>query len=64
MAWRQRLLQQQVLNEIFMDPLSEDDVEDHLQFKNIIVTVSSKKYLKMTCAQRDNSGMTAWGEMS
>ena len=29
MAKRQRLTLQQVLNEIFMDPLSEDDEEDH-----------------------------------
>ena len=35
----------QVLGEIFMDPLSEDDVEDHLQFKKMTVTASSKKYL-------------------
>ena len=37
---------QQVLDEIFMDPLSEDDVEDHLSFKKITVTASSKKYLR------------------
>ena len=30
MAKRQRFLLQQVLDEIFMDPLNEDDVEDHL----------------------------------
>ena len=30
MAKRQRLLLQQVVDEIFMDPPSEDDVEDHL----------------------------------
>ena len=31
MAKRQRLTLQQVLDEIFMDPLSDDDVEDHLE---------------------------------
>ena len=31
MAKRQRFTLQQVLDEIFMDPLSEDDVEDHLE---------------------------------
>ena len=45
MAKRQRCLLQQVLGEIFMDPLSEDDVGDHLQFKRITVTASRKKYL-------------------
>ena len=30
MAKRQRLKLQQVLDEIFIDPLSEDDEEDHL----------------------------------
>ena len=45
MAKRQRFLLQQVLDEIFMDPLNEDDVDDHLSFKKITVTASSKKYL-------------------
>ena len=31
MAKQQRLMLQQVLDEIFMDPLSEDDEEDHLE---------------------------------
>ena len=31
MAKRQRLTLQEVLNEIFMHPLSEDDKEDHLE---------------------------------
>ena len=47
MAKRQRLLLQQVHDEIFVDPLSEDDVEDHFWFKKIKVTASSKKYLKL-----------------
>ena len=61
MARRQRFLLQ-VLDEIFMDPLSEDDV-DHLRFKKITVTASSKKHLKITWAQGDNTGTVAWGEM-
>ena len=44
MAKRQRFLLHQVLDEIFVDPLSEDDVEDHLYFKKITVIASSKKY--------------------
>ena len=31
MAKPQRLMLQQVLDEIFMDPLSEDNVENHLE---------------------------------
>ena len=46
MARRQRFLLR-VLDEIFMAPLSEDDVDD-LQFKKITVTASSKKHLKIT----------------
>ena len=54
---------QQVLDETVMDPLSEDDAEDHLSFKKTTVTASSKKHLKMTWAQGANTGTTAWGEM-
>ena len=64
MATRQRLLLQQVHNEIFVDPLSEDNVEDHFWFKKIKVTASSKKYLNITRAQGDNPGMIDWGEVS
>ena len=57
MARRQRFLLQ-----VLDDPLGEDDV-DHLQFKRITVTASSKKHQKMTWAQGDNSGTIGWGEM-
>ena len=52
------LLQQEL--EIVMDPLSEEDVEDHLSFKKTTVTASSKEHLKMTWTQRANTGTTAW----